>query len=385
MRNIKLLQAATIAVALLASTDLHAQQKLTKKAAAKLSTAVIQSVKASEQAKADSNWSNKLIKSGDKELKFEYKIFGEEPVDGRSLYISMHGGGNAPAELNDQQWRNQMVLYKPAEGVYVAPRAATNTWNLWHEEHIDDMFAELIRTAIITEGVNPNKVYIMGYSAGGDGTFQLAPRMADYWAASAMMAGHPGDASAVNLRNLPFAIYMGGKDAAFQRNEHAATWGKMLDSLSQAEPGSFIHETHIFPDMPHWMKQKDTIAVSWMAGFERNPLPSKVAWRQDDRTHSRFYWLAVPKDSEKAYATSVVSIEGNSITIEENDNETLYIHLNDGMLNLDKKVKVFYQGKEIFNAKVRRDASIIQETAARMDENLVFSARLVFKKGGSIE
>jgi dienelactone hydrolase len=27
--------------------------------------------------------------------------------------------------------------------------------------------------------VNPNKVYVMGYSAGGDGVWRLAPRMAD--------------------------------------------------------------------------------------------------------------------------------------------------------------------------------------------------------------
>jgi poly(3-hydroxybutyrate) depolymerase len=50
----------------------------------------------------------------------------------------------------------------------------------------------------------------MGYSAGGDGVFQIAPRMADHWAAAAMMAGHPGDAAALNLRNLPFTIFMGG-------------------------------------------------------------------------------------------------------------------------------------------------------------------------------
>ena len=50
--------------------------------------------------------------------------------------------------------------------------------------------------------VDPNRVYIMGYSAGGDGVYQLAPRMADRWAAAAMMAGHPNDASPLGLRNI---------------------------------------------------------------------------------------------------------------------------------------------------------------------------------------
>ena len=38
--------------------------------------------------------------------------------------------------------------------------------------------------AVIKENVNPNKVYLLGYSAGGDGVYQLAPRMANRWAFS---------------------------------------------------------------------------------------------------------------------------------------------------------------------------------------------------------
>ena len=131
------------------------------------------------------------IKLGDRTMPFFYKVFGDKPEGGRSLYISMHGGGNAPARVNDRQWNNQKRLYEPAEGVYVAPRAPTNTWNLWHEGHIMPMFDRLIEDMILFEDVNPNRVYIMGYSAGGDGVYQLAPRMADRLAAAAMMAGHP--------------------------------------------------------------------------------------------------------------------------------------------------------------------------------------------------
>src|SRR5262245_43166073 len=75
----------------------------------------------------------KSIRIGEREMKFETVSFGkkeEAPAGGRSLFISMHGGGNGPAALNDSQWRNQVALskaYKPVEGLYVAPRAPTNT------------------------------------------------------------------------------------------------------------------------------------------------------------------------------------------------------------------------------------------------------------------
>ncbi|MEI3422858.1 MAG: hypothetical protein V8R91_18410 [Butyricimonas faecihominis] len=78
------------------------------------------------------------------QMKFDYRVFGEKPADGRSLYISMHGGGNAPEALNTQQWQNQIRLYEPAEGVYVAPRAPWDDWNMWFKPGLDEFFEALI-------------------------------------------------------------------------------------------------------------------------------------------------------------------------------------------------------------------------------------------------
>ncbi|MBT4693763.1 MAG: hypothetical protein HOB73_10500, partial [Planctomycetaceae bacterium] len=136
----------------------------------------------------------KVVKLGDLKMPFWYKTFGEAPNKGRSLYISLHGGGGAPAAVNDQQWENQKRLYTVSEGVYLVPRAPTNTWNLWHQTHIDRFLTRLIENLVVFEGVNPNRVYVLGYSAGGDGVYQIGPRMADTWAAASMMAGHPNDA-----------------------------------------------------------------------------------------------------------------------------------------------------------------------------------------------
>ena len=38
-------------------------------------------------------------------MPFWYAVYGEKPSSGRSLYISLHGGGNVPAErLYAGQW-----------------------------------------------------------------------------------------------------------------------------------------------------------------------------------------------------------------------------------------------------------------------------------------
>lgn len=193
----------------------------------------------------------KSITFEDKVMPFEYIQYGKEPQDGHSLYISMHGGGGAPAQVNDKQWRNQIHLYKPEEGYYLAPRAATNTWNLWHQKHIDPMFDRIIEDFVALKGVNPNRVYITGYSAGGDGTYQLATRMADRWAAAAMMAGHPNETQPANLYNLPFFLQCGGKDRAYDRHKISKEWGDKLNQLEAKNPGAYEHKTIIYPNHPH--------------------------------------------------------------------------------------------------------------------------------------
>jgi len=261
------------------------------------------------------------------------KTTGEAPADGRSLWISMHGGGNAPAALNDQQWRNQFQLYDPAEGIYVAPRAPTDTWNLWHEAHIDPMFARLIEDYVALRGVNPDKVYLMGYSAGGDGVWQLAPRMADRFAAASMMAGHPNEASLLGLRNLPFAIFVGGADAGYDRNKVAAAKSAELDRLEKDDPGGYVHLSRIYENLPHWMNRRDAEALPWMARFKRSPWPKKIVWFQDDVVHDRFYWLKIPGDSgAKAGDQIVATVDGQTITLEGRVPARTELRLSDELL-----------------------------------------------------
>lgn len=359
---------------------------LTRKQAAEMSASLMEKALRKLKTSLRSDWESQVIHAGAHAMKFQYKVYGNRPADGRSLFISMHGGGNAPGELNDQQWNNQIKLYKPIEGVYVAPRAATNTWNLWHESHIDTLFDKLIEAAVLFENVNPDKVYLMGYSAGGDGVYQLAPRMADRWAAAAMMAGHPNETSALGLRNIGFALHVGALDSAYQRNEIAAQWAIKLDSLSKADPGGYKHLVQIHQGRAHWMNREDSVAVPWMASFRRNPVPDKVVWKQDDMHHLSFYWLAVPSGSVKTGGLIRASYKGNEINVEENYSDTLVIHLNDRMMDLDQDVTLNYMGRKLFKGKLSRKAAVIRQSIQeRKDPGLIFSAELILVNGKLIK
>lgn len=318
-------------------------------------------------------WGKLTISNDSLSLPCACRTFGMYPRDGRSLYISLHGGGECPKEVNDEQWMNQIYLYELPEGLYVAPRAPWNTWNMWHREGLDELFEQLIRACVVFEGVNPNKVYLMGYSAGGDGVWRMAPRMADKWAAAAMMAGHPGNASQENLLNLPFTIWMGENDAAYDRNRLAKEKGETLDSLASANPGKYIHSTNILEGKGHWMENADADAIGWMAQYRRNPYPKRIVWRQEEVLREHFYWLSAPADELKQGCRVEASIEGNSINISHCDYSSLTIYLNDNMVDLDKKVKVYYKGKKIATYRSKRTiANLYRTLLLRGDRSYAF-------------
>lgn len=337
-------------------------------------------------------WDSREITYMGMKMPFYYQKFGDEPSDGRSLFISLHGGGNTASSANDRQYENQKHLYDKAmnslEGIYLAPRAPTNTWNLWHENHIDDFFNILIQLSVAMENVNPNKVYLLGYSAGGDGVFQLAPRMADRWAAASMMAGHPNETSPLGLNNLPFALHMGALDAAYDRNKKAQEWKIMLDSLESMAPGTYIHQVVLHEGRGHWMQLEDAVALPWMSTYKRNPIPEKIFWKQDDRHHRSFYWLGVPENlietGEEVVAEYNASM--NEINILSNYSDTLEIYLNDKMMDLDEPVSVRYRGKVIGQKTVNRSLlSIYKSLSAKGDPVLSFPCMLTVINNERIE
>jgi predicted esterase len=333
---------------------------LSEKDAARAIDFTYETMLAEQKEARDAELKAKSFTMGDKTMRWLEKTFGDAPADGRSLWISMHGGGEAPEQVNTQQWQNQIRLYQPEEGIYIAPRAPTDKWNMWHQEHIDPMFAHLIESMVALRGVNPDKVYLMGYSAGGDGVWQVAPRMADRFAAAAMMAGHPNEAQLFGLRNLPYAIFMGENDAAVNRNKVAVEKSAEILELQKADPEGYDHLSRIYPGLGHWMNGKDAEGVPWMAKFTRNPWPKNIVWFQDDVTHHRFYWLRLPEGSAVKDQKITAEIEGRKIKLTGDVPPGTQILLSDKLISLEERLEISVNGKAPFTAKPDRTLGAIR-------------------------
>ena len=321
--------------------------------------------------------SAKSISLDGNKLRYLQKVFGSAPREGRSLWISLHGGGSAPASVNDQQWRNQIELYQPAEGYYVAPRAPTDSWNMWFKPHITPLFDRLIENYVVKYRVNPNKVYVLGYSAGGDGVYQIGPRMADRWAAASMMAGHPNDAQPVNLRNIGFGLFMGANDSSYNRNGMAEKWKGLLSNLRKADPGGYQHKVRIYPGLGHWMNLRDAESIPWMAKFRRNPWPDKVVWRQDGVVQTRFYWFSIAKSDHVKGRHIEATVKGQTISLTAKNTKRVTVRLSDSLVNLDEELTVKFNGRVKFNGTVSRlKSELSRSLAERADNTSAASAKI---------
>lgn len=220
---------------------------------------------------------------------------------------------------------------------------------------------------------------LTGYSAGGDGVYQLGPRMADRWAGAAMSAGHPNDASPVNLRNVAFAIHVGGDDTAYDRNLKGAEWGEMLEALAAADEGGYRNQWQVHAGLPHWMELADAVAIPFIQGFSRDPVPSKVVWRQANVAQTRSYWLAMAESDAQPGAAVTASYAADTVTLSEVvDVARLAVRASDAMLDLDQPVRIEQDGQELFAGMLSRTIAVIAKTLdERGDPALVYCAEVV--------
>lgn len=317
------------------------------------------------------------------------------------LFIGLHGGGGCPPKTNDSQWENHKKIYDKTYQtlanktqsplLYIAPRAPTNNWNLWHEPHMDELLDRLIETMVATQHntVDSNRVYISGYSAGGDGIYKLAPRMADRWAAASMMAGHPNGVSLRGVYNLPFSLHVGGKDAAYNRNKVGRKYKDALEQWQQEEQGRGYQEiwAKIYKDNGHGLGGQDAAAMEWMAKFKRDANPTTLVWDKASARHDRFYWVLRSNNNSCGGGEIRVTREGQKVLIDltkcpqSAQVESLTFRFNDSMVDMERPIEIYRHDKtgRLLLAEVQLTRTIgdmCRTLAERGDPNAVYYAQV---------
>ena len=213
---------------------------------------------------------------------------GERPKEGWPLFIAMHGGGGAPAQVNDSQWRIMQRYYRDQPDLggykYLALRAPNNTWNGFYDDYVYPLIENLIRQFIVLGDVDPNKVFLMGYSHGGYGAFAIGPKIPYRFAAVHSSAAAPtdGQTSAQTLRNTRFTFMVGEHDSAYGRRKRCEAFAKQIEELKAKNADAYPVEFLYQPGFGHGgLPDRDMIRE--MYRHNRNAVPKHLTWEQNRR------------------------------------------------------------------------------------------------------
>lgn len=355
---------------------------------------------------------NRAMEYGEVTMKYGMLVKGEADENGYPLYIALHGGGSSDTpDMNDSQWQQMITYYGKTvqQGVYVNPRGVRDTWDTHANPESYPLYDRLIENMVAFYNVDPNRVYILGFSAGGDGVYLITPKMTDRFAAANMSAGHPNGIDLTNLYNMPIQLQVGMQDTAYDRNLVTAEYDAVLENLSKTYGGGYIHNTFIHVQYAHnfydnhaadqevladpaaWLATGDTSsvmantkAVDFLKQYTRDALPERVIWEFTNRANMRDvesnYWLRASFDVNEGKVIASYDKESNSITIEENTaNGPITVLINEDMLDVFSPITVNTPSGS-YETTVTLDYELLKDTTyERGDENYQFVASIVIE------
>lgn len=346
---------------------------------------------------------------GEVVMKYGMQIKGKPDENGYPLYIALHGGGET--DINDQQWAHMSIYYGQLvkNAIYINPRGVRDTCDTHANPESFPLYDRLIENIVAFYGADPNRVYLLGFSAGGDGVYLVTPKMTDRFAAANMSACYSSGMNMTNLYNMPLYLQVGMLDTAYERNTLMAKCDAIMNQLTQTYGGGYEHKTFIHTNYGHnfydnsyteqevlvdpaaWLETGDTTsvraktnAVNLLKVHTRDPLPKRVIWDLTTRATLRdvesFYWLSASHDVNEGIIIASYDTETNSITIEENTtNGPITVLINNNMLDVFSPITV-HTPTESIEVTVTPDYELLKHTTyERGDRNYQFVAKIVIE------
>lgn len=307
------------------------------------------------------------------------------------LIIGLHGGGVGSADCRGaaSAWRGAV---QSAHMVGLFPEAIEATEAAWGDEKTVRFVLDLLAAARCTFRFDQDRVYVVGHSMGGYGAWTLCGRYADRFAGGISFAGAPTPVFAgeevrrieygvlPNLRNLAFWSFHSADDprVPIVVTRYAAS---RMKELCEQDPGGYRFHFEEVDGRGHAFPARGAgPALKWVTGTKRDPHPRRVVWQAFDRRPDHRYWVAW-KRPEPGYTVKAEWDGGSEFRFTGDAfPEDLALLLDDSMTDLDKPVRVLFDGGAVFEGTVERRLLTLLRTAERGDPGLVFSARVPLER-----
>ena len=200
-------------------------------------------------------------------ISYNPKEYGNDTLKNWPLIIYLHGGSARGTDIKklyaygipDQIWRGREFPF-----VIVAPQCPLN-----HRWSTDNWFENFYNEITTKFRVDTNRVYLTGVSLGGAGTWYLAIKYPDKFAAIAPMSGFSSHIKYIydnvdSLKKMPIWAFHGKKDLVAQYEDTERMIDKLKGqnkNLKLTAPVDKGHELHwfIYPEQElyNWFLTND--------------------------------------------------------------------------------------------------------------------------------
>ncbi|AIE87172.1 alpha/beta hydrolase [Fimbriimonas ginsengisoli] len=278
-----------------------------------------------------------------------------QPEQAYPLYFELHGAGDphplgwAQGQLGlpegvkaEEYKRPTMVPMVERLGFHVYPFGRGNSG--YTDIGETDVW-EALADAEATVKLDPARYYLYGFSMGGGGTWRIATRTPDKWAAAAMLApaarSMKQDAAVGlgrNVANLPLWIWVGADDGL------APTARLLRDEIAKYGPMPPYREE---PATGHnYLQEAQRAAMRFFDGKVRKR-PSHFAFVADTAEHNGVWGVTMVRDLAVSGSPSFeCTVDGSSVKIDSQGTPKLTVDLL--AMGLTGEVTVTWNGRKAY-------------------------------------
>jgi len=337
------------------------------------------------------------------------------------LVVTFHGQGQ-PAE-NMLRLTRQWLGERAGEFILAAPQDF-QPLDFNAPGHFNAQPRYLVAALRRVFRLDSDRVYVMGYSLGGHRTWMTLISHADVFAGAVPMATPlqlvGGDALwpivLPNARHVPILFCWGEKDTVDERGQPRADggntgWNRRLRRVIEGLDFSRF-EAFEQPDVGHVgvvppREAFDSLLNQERAEFPRSveqvfrlPHQSRAYWVETDDIHGQLLSVGTirvavepgedPLAAQRRYfrehlSRIVAESDGRTIRLETHKTRLSILLLSDAIVDLDRPIRIFRNGRERFRGRVRRDPDVmLREAATEWDFDRLYTVRMVVPVGGKV-
>ncbi len=220
----------------------------------------------------DAEWWYRLKKQTGEIAPLQYLTYLPENYDSVStqrwpVVLFLHGSGERGNDLNQVKKNGLPHLIEAGKHfpfITIAPQCPSNEW--WNVIALRDLLDEVGAKY----HVDSDRVYLTGLSMGGYGTWSLATRFPERFAAIVPICGGGDPEAVADIKNLPVWVFHGAKDRVVSPQQSQ----EMVDALQKL--GAPVRFT-LYPEANHnsWTPAYATEELyTWLLQQHRGQLPA---------------------------------------------------------------------------------------------------------------